>query len=107
MFAGDNGQPVVNLKKGWQAALKRAGIEGVTFHTCRHTFGTRLVMRGVDLVTVAELMGHRTLKMTQRYSHPTPEHKRRAVELLCGVPSVSTTEVRQDETRNEITIGNN
>jgi len=106
MFGGDNGQPVVNLKTGWQAALKRAGIEGVTFHTCRHTFGTRLVMKGVDLVTVAELMGHRTLKMTQRYSHPTPEHKRRAVELLCGVPSISTTEVPRDKSRKKITSGN-
>jgi integrase len=45
VFGGEDGRPVVNIKRGWQAALKRAGIDGVTFHTCRHTFGTRLVMR--------------------------------------------------------------
>jgi len=39
-------------------------------------------MRGVDIITVSELLGHKSLSMTKRYSHPTPEHKRRAVETL-------------------------
>ncbi|MGH7800984.1 MAG: tyrosine-type recombinase/integrase, partial [Thermodesulfobacteriota bacterium] len=48
----------------------------------RHTFATRLVMAGVDIVTVQELMGHKDITMTKRYSHPTPEHKKQAVERL-------------------------
>ena len=51
-------------------------------HDCRHTFASRLVMNGVDIVTVKELLGHKTLAMTMRYSHPAPEHKRWAIEVL-------------------------
>ncbi len=43
------------------------------------TFATRLVMAGVDLVTVKELLGHKSIKMTMRYSHPSTAHKRWAV----------------------------
>ena len=39
-------------------------------------------MNGVDLVTVQELLGHKSIVMTKRYSHPTPEHKRKAVESV-------------------------
>ncbi|MBI2818177.1 MAG: tyrosine-type recombinase/integrase [Acidobacteria bacterium] len=48
----------------------------------RHTFGSRSVMAGVDLATVKELMGHSQISTTMRYVHPTPEHKRAAVEKL-------------------------
>jgi hypothetical protein len=40
------------------------------------------VLAGVDLVTVKELMGHATITMTMRYSHPTPESKRAAVDII-------------------------
>jgi len=39
-------------------------------------------MRGVDLVTVKELLGHKSMKMTLGYSHLSPKHKRLAVEVL-------------------------
>ena len=53
---------------GWFAtALEEAEIEGYTWHCNRHTFASRLVMAGVDLRTVAELLGHRTLQMVMRY----------------------------------------
>lgn len=39
-------------------------------------------MNGVDLITVQEPLGHKDIRMVKRYSHPTPEHKRRAVESL-------------------------
>ena len=39
-------------------------------------------MAGVDLATPKELMGHSQISMTMRYVHPTPEHKRQAVEKL-------------------------
>jgi len=39
-------------------------------------------MNGVGLVNVQELLGHRSIVMTKRYSHPTPEHKKKAVELV-------------------------
>jgi len=60
-------------------ALTKVTIEGVTWHTLRHTFASRLVMRGVDIRTVQELMGHSTITMTIRYAHLSPAHLREAV----------------------------
>lgn len=56
----------------------------VCFHTLRHTHASWLVQRGVDLLTVARLMGHRTIKMCERYAHLAPEGMRRAVQSLNG-----------------------
>ncbi|HEV8713298.1 MAG TPA: site-specific integrase [Candidatus Binatia bacterium] len=75
-FAGGLG----NLTKGVRRAAKRANLPGVTFHTLRHTFASHAVMSGVDLYTVAKLLGHRTLQMTQRYAHLAPAHLHAATE---------------------------
>jgi site-specific recombinase XerD len=69
--------------RGWfPTALAAAKIDGYSWHCNRHTFASRLVMAGVDLRTVAELLGHRTLQMVMRYSHLAPEHQASAVDRL-------------------------
>ena len=65
--------------KVYDPALKRARIDGVTWHTLRHTFASRKVIAGVDIRTVQELMGHATITMTMRYAHLSPAHLRAAV----------------------------
>jgi integrase len=50
----------------------------VVFHTLRHTFGSWLAIQGTPLLTIKELMGHKTLAMTERYAHLIPDMKRRA-----------------------------
>jgi integrase len=52
------------------------------FHTLRHSYASRLVMENVDLYTVQKLMGHSTISMTERYSHPAPDHLKKAVNVL-------------------------
>jgi integrase len=54
----------------------------VVFHTLRHTYASRLVMKGVDLYTTQILMGHKNSTMTQRYAHLAPEHLDKAVNVL-------------------------
>ena len=80
---------IKNPRKWFATALEQAKIEGVTWHTLRHTFASRLVMARVDLKTVQELMGHKTIAMTARYAHLAPTHKSQALETLVRPGSVS------------------
>ncbi|MCZ6541884.1 MAG: site-specific integrase, partial [Nitrospinae bacterium] len=73
-----------DIKRSFHSALKKVGIKDFTFHDLRHTFASQLVMKGVDITTIKELLGHRTLTMTLRYAHLAPGHKVNAVELLDG-----------------------
>jgi site-specific recombinase XerD len=82
LFVSRQGKPVSDPRAWFAAACDEAGIQGVTWHTLRHTFASRLVMAGVDLKTVQELMGHKTIAMTARYAHLSPGHKLSALEKL-------------------------
>jgi len=76
------GRPWVNIRKPFMEACKAAGISDCTFHTLRHTFASQLVMKGIDLKTVSELLGHKNIQMTMRYAHLSPDHKRLSVESI-------------------------
>ncbi len=76
------GKPIQDTKTAFNAALRRSGIDKCVFHDLRHTFASNLVMNGVDIKTVQELLGHKSIMMTMRYSHPTPDHKKQAVNSL-------------------------
>ncbi len=82
IFCDKSGKPYGDIKKSFFTALKNSGIVGFRFHDLRHTFASQLVMSGVDLNTVRELLGHKSLEMTLRYSHLSPDHKKRAVDVL-------------------------
>lgn len=72
--------------------LKTAGIENVTPHTFRHTFATRLAQRGVDLYKIANLLGHKDIRRTQRYSHHCPDSLRDGVQILEADYNLTTVE---------------
>lgn len=71
-----------NLLRAFYDARKKASLEDVRFHDLRHTFATRLVQAGIDLYTVKELLGHKTITMTMRYAHHNPESLRHGVDIL-------------------------
>jgi len=60
----------------------------IVFHSMRHTYASWLIQRGVSIYTVKELLGHRTLTMTERYSHVSAEHLRQAAAVLDGESNV-------------------
>ncbi len=78
----ETGQPFVDLKAGFALACRKAGIEGVTWNTLRHTFASRVLDRGADIVTVQQLLGHSTVTVTMRYTHTNLDSKRAAVAKL-------------------------
>jgi integrase len=68
--------------RSFEKAVARAGIEDFTFHDLRHTFASHLIMSGADIRTVQQLLGHKDIKMTMRYSHLSPSHLADAVHKV-------------------------
>jgi site-specific recombinase XerD len=82
VFVTMKGEALRGYKHWFDPAVEKAGVQDFTWYCLRHTFASRLIMKGVDLRTVQELMGHRNIQMTCRYAHLAPEHKQAAVEKL-------------------------
>lgn len=82
IFCHGNGKSFGNVRKSFEKAVEDAGIKDFTFHDLRHTFASHLVMSGCNLRTVQQLMGHKDIKMTMRYSHLSKEHLQEAVAKL-------------------------
>ena len=90
------GGKFLDLKKGFHKAVELAGIPHIRFHDLRHTFATRLVRAGVDIVTVQHLLGHSKITMTARYAHALADVKIAAVSKLdfagfCSSPDPNRT----------------
>ncbi|MFC1580006.1 tyrosine-type recombinase/integrase [Thermodesulfobacteriota bacterium] len=81
----------------FKPALAEAKIKDFRWHDLRHTFASRLVMAGEDIRTVQELMGHKNITMTMKYSHLSPKHLMEAVQRLAKNPTGTTTGTRQNE----------
>jgi integrase len=86
VFCDSQGRRFLEVKRSFTSACRRAGIEDFRFHDLRHTFASRLVMKGASLKAVQELLGHADMKMTMRYAHLSKEHLRDSVNLLNDLP---------------------
>jgi integrase len=95
VFCNHEGTPYRSFRSAFERAVRKAEIKGFTFHDLRHTFASRLVMAGVDLPTVKELLGHRDISMTMRYTYLSSDHKQTAVgkleQFAAKVPAIFTT----------------
>jgi site-specific recombinase XerD len=82
VFLNAHGERLTSPRYWFEPVVEAAKLETFTWHCLRHTFASRLVMAGVDLRTVQELLGHKSIQMTCRYAHLAPMHLMAAVEKL-------------------------
>jgi integrase len=98
------GARFLDLKKGFKKAVELAGLPKIRFHDLRHTFATRLVQAGVDIITVQRLLGHATISMTARYSHSPDSARIAAVRRLDELFSSQSVPNRPPESIEPIAI---
>lgn len=82
VIADEKGNRMQSVRRAFESARKRAELTDLRVHDLRHTFASRLIDRGVPDRIVQKLLGHATPGMTVRYTHPSDEALRRAVESL-------------------------
>lgn len=95
VFPNPDGEPLAVIDSAWRSILTAAEVTGFRWHDMRHDFASNLVMRGVDLNTVRELLGHADMKMTLRYAHLAPHVKVDAVARLMESVDVSEDTAEQ------------
>jgi integrase len=76
----DTRQPFDNIKNGWAAARKAAGLPGLRIHDLRHSAASFMVNSGVDLYAVGRILGHADHQSTMRYAHLANDTLLAAVE---------------------------
>jgi integrase len=85
VFCDKKGARFANVRKAFVNALKEAGIDDFRFHDLRHTFASQLAMNGVEGTTLQALGRWKTPRMVMRYTHLSSQHKKVAIDKLCGV----------------------
>ena len=98
VFSSSSGGHIVDVRTGFLNSCKRAGLIDLHFHDLRHTFASQFVMSGGDLYILKEILGHKSITMTQRYAHLSPTYKIKAIDrmntLWAGAtPQASTSEM--------------
>ena len=94
IFPDRNGKRIAQLSDTFDRAVIKLGLNDVHTdrlnkvvpHTLRHTFASWLAMQGQTILTIRDLMGHKSIEMTLRYAHFCPDQKRDAVLKLAMVP---------------------
>ena len=75
-------QPYRFFRKAFETACRDAGLKGFSLYGLRHSAASYLIMNGVDIRTVAEIMGHRNISQTMRYTHFLDSHRIEAIQAI-------------------------
>ena len=85
------------LRRRYKRAQAAADVRPLRFHDLRHTFGSLLAAKGVDLVTIKEAMGHSALSTTSRYLHARPASEQAHVFTLAFDPAPPANDEAADD----------
>lgn len=94
------GEPLRGPRHWFEGAVEQAELENFHWHDLRHTFASRLAMAGVGLLGIQEALGHKSISMTVRYSHLTPDFLQDAVEKLVP-PTAPAVSAKRTDTRTD------
>jgi site-specific recombinase XerD len=78
----EDGSPIESFQTSWETTKKKAKIKDFHFHDLRHTYCSNLILAGADLKTVKEMIGHKDISMTDRYTHLTEGYRNAVQERL-------------------------
>src|SRR5207237_3712818 len=101
VFSSSSGGHIVDVRTGFQNACKRAGLIDLHFHDLRHTFASQFVMSGGDLYILKEILGHKSITMTQRYAHLSPTYKIKAIDRMNTLWAGATPQTNPSEVLSE------
>jgi len=87
--------PVEDLSKAFKRAVRRVGRPDLRLHDLRHVFASRLLASGASLPEIAALLGHKTLSISARYSHASPDRLRALVSTLPSVKPVESARIME------------
>lgn len=87
--------PLTSVKNSFATALEIAKITDFHFHDLRHTFASWAVMSGMSLYKLAKILGHKSIKMTERYAHLAPNH---LTDITTSVNDFFTAKKENSET---------
>jgi len=91
LFSGSTDKPIIKVNRAHVGTLARIRIRleasqslipALRLYDLRHTWATRGAMAGIDVVTLAAMLGHSRIQMVLRYAHPTEEHQFQAMRKL-------------------------
>ena len=85
VFSNSSGQRLRDIRGGFHNALQRAGLTDLHFHDLRHTYASQWVQSGGDLYVLKDILGHKSITITQRYAHLSPAYKREAVNRMDSI----------------------
>ncbi len=98
IFPDGNGSHIHDIKTSFKSVLKGIGITNFRPHDLRHTFASHDIMRGGSLKALKEILGHKDIKMTIRYSHLSKKFAREEIQILNGLTSAKNKKVTSAET---------
>jgi integrase len=78
----DATRPLPGIQSAHSRALRESKVAPFRPYDCRHTWATRAVEAGIDLVTLAAMLGHSKINMVLRYAHPTQAHQTNAMDKM-------------------------
>jgi integrase len=79
--ANDSAAPLFQINKIHVKTVNRIGLK-FRLYDCRHTFATRVLDSGIDLLTLASMLGHASLNQVMRYAHPSETRKNEAIQQM-------------------------